>query len=403
MGKSIIMFPGSIESPFFEKEIRYMKKYFDNIYIISYWCKKSICQEIEKKYNISIYRLSKYNWKGIININLIRWLFEKNTGIEIKEKCIGDKKKIYGFLYILLYGIFYSEVKDIIDKILDEQSDVILYSFWLTRGAYAIAHYSKERKVEKIISRVHGYDLYEERNKINYLPFRKYIIKNLDEIDFISEIGKKYFEDKYKTDHLKTKVFYLGVDNNHLKKEIKVKNTICIASCSSIIPVKRLDLIIESIKEINLPIQWIHIGDGKEREKIEGLAKVKLRSKLYEFKGQLENKKVQKCLIENDVDYFINLSDSEGIPVSIMEALSIGIPIIARNVGGNSEIISDKVGLLLQGDDINEWIKKMENFCNERLNSIEEYSLRSQNCINLWQQKFNETLTYEKFFKKLIL
>ena len=31
---------------------------------------------------------------------------------------------------------------------------------------------------------------------------------------------------------------------------------------------------------------------------------------------------------------FINMSDSEGVPVSIMEALSIGIPVIARAVGG---------------------------------------------------------------------
>ena len=53
------------------------------------------------------------------------------------------------------------------------------------------------------------------------------------------------------------------------------------------------------------------------------------------------------------MDYFINLSDSEGIPVSIMEAMSVGIPIIARDVGGNREIVTNNNGCLLEGDEIN--------------------------------------------------
>jgi len=36
----------------------------------------------------------------------------------------------------------------------------------------------------------------------------------------------------------------------------------------------------------------------------------------------------------NPVDVFINTSSSEGLPVSIMEAMSFGIPVIATNVGG---------------------------------------------------------------------
>lgn len=42
------------------------------------------------------------------------------------------------------------------------------------------------------------------------------------------------------------------------------------------------------------------------------------------------------------------MSDSEGIPVSIMEAMSFGIPVIARNVGGMSEIVNEENGLLLE-------------------------------------------------------
>lgn len=41
------------------------------------------------------------------------------------------------------------------------------------------------------------------------------------------------------------------------------------------------------------------------------------------------------------------MSLSEGIPVSIMEAISFGIPIIATNVGGNAEIVNDETGVLI--------------------------------------------------------
>ena len=50
---------------------------------------------------------------------------------------------------------------------------------------------------------------------------------------------------------------------------------------------------------------------------------------------------------KNPVDIFINVSASEGTPVTIMEAQSCGIPVIATAVGGNPEIVTPENGLLL--------------------------------------------------------
>ena len=50
----------------------------------------------------------------------------------------------------------------------------------------------------------------------------------------------------------------------------------------------------------------------------------------------------------------MNVSESEGIPVSIMEASSFGIPVIATNVGGVGEIVENGYnGLLLNKDFLN--------------------------------------------------
>ena len=44
---------------------------------------------------------------------------------------------------------------------------------------------------------------------------------------------------------------------------------------------------------------------------------------------------------------FVNVSESEGIPVSIMEALAAGVPVLATDVGGTSELVGENNGILL--------------------------------------------------------
>ncbi|MEG1134164.1 MAG: hypothetical protein RSD87_07340, partial [Cellulosilyticaceae bacterium] len=127
-----------------------------------------------------------------------------------------------------------------------------LYSYWLSRPAYAVAKFNNNRKnkIHKISSRAHGYDLYLYRNNLSYLPFREFVFNNLDEINFISEDGLEYFEKTFVptlkiSEKLQKKLSRLGTYNlNKEKKNIKDKNKICIASCSRVIELKRLDLII---------------------------------------------------------------------------------------------------------------------------------------------------------------
>jgi glycosyltransferase involved in cell wall biosynthesis len=64
--------------------------------------------------------------------------------------------------------------------------------------------------------------------------------------------------------------------------------------------------------------------------------------------GQCKNEEILRFYENNHVDLFISLSESEGLPVSMMEAQSYGIPILASNVGGISEIVqNEKTGILL--------------------------------------------------------
>lgn len=64
----------------------------------------------------------------------------------------------------------------------------------------------------------------------------------------------------------------------------------------------------------------------------------------------LSHDQVMNYYKEHHFDVFINMSTNEGVPVSIMEAASFGIPIIATNVGGTSEIVQPSVGMLLSSN-----------------------------------------------------
>ena len=66
--------------------------------------------------------------------------------------------------------------------------------------------------------------------------------------------------------------------------------------------------------------------------------------------GQIDHDDVLDWFEENPADVIINVSSSEGLPVSIMEAFSYGIPVIATAVGGMPEIVSEDCGVLLDAD-----------------------------------------------------
>ena len=117
-----------------------------------------------------------------------------------------------------------------------------------------------------------------------------------------------------------------------------------------------------------------------------------------------ENRGKQEKILEEykilNPDIFINLSSSEGIPVSIMEAMSYGIPCIATNVGGTCEIVNNKNGALL---DENPSIETISSQLNHfiYMNKI-EYIKYKRNAYLTWYKYFNAEYNYVDFTKKIL-
>ena len=112
----------------------------------------------------------------------------------------------------------------------------------------------------------------------------------------------------------------------------------------------------ELSSEIKEKTQVIIIGDGPKKEFIISSFKF---LKNVDFLGSLPRKKVFEILRESDI--FVLISNYEGFPMTILEAMSCGLPVIASNVGGVSEVFhqdQDKpIGYLIERKDI-EGLKK---------------------------------------------
>lgn len=219
----------------------------------------------------------------------------------------------------------------------------------------AFPHYSK-----KIIYTIHGFDTILKANKF-FLPLEKILKNQCSKIIAVS----KYDQNNLKKYNIKnTAVIYNAISdkkNNVLaKKEIVEKIKICakdkkiILTISRIAKQKRFDLY-KKLAEKLPQFCFIWIGNKEPIQEA-------LPENLFCL-GEIPNAGVY---IKYS-DLFILFANYEGLPVSIIEALSCGIPALASKVGGNPEILDNTCGYALENDIVLFKEKIIELFSNKNL------------------------------------
>lgn len=263
-------------------------------------------------------------------------------------------KKALRLIRILAYSERADEIERQIARIVRTEKTDLIYTYWCTSATIAALRLKKKYSGLKVITRFHGYDLFEERFLVNWQCLRDYVAENCDQMFFASEHGKNYFLERWgERWKEKSQVSYLGCRKMDF---IKTPQNDClkIISCSNLIPLKRVELIIAALAELpeNLQVEWHHFGDGKSRKNCEKSARDLLDKReniRYKFWGVVPNEKLEEIYGEIAPNIFVTTSSTEGgVPVSIAEAAAMGIPAIGTDVGGIAEIIKDGLtGFLL--------------------------------------------------------
>lgn len=354
--KSLILIPLSFpysqyhEDTFLQQEIKYLKKSFLNFKILP---SENIGtkMELDKSYIVDE-SFAEFN-KNASNISSIfcaflsrLFLFEILNKPSILFK-ITELKKILSFIKNTI------EVKEFFKKYLSRitlhNDEIILYTYWTTHITFALGLLAKNNQKISVITRMHGYDLYEERG---YVVCQKQILKRIKFVFFVSDCGMNYLQKKYNFFKDKYRMAPIGVEMQSTQNPWEPTDELRIVSCSSIDDNKRVEIIFDALQilaESGKKIIWTHFGSGKNENDL----KNKIEKKCFPnlkciLMGHVSNDFLMDYYRHNPVDIFITTTASEGgRPVSIQEALSFGIPIVATSVGGIPEIVNSENGILL--------------------------------------------------------
>lgn len=261
------------------------------------------------------------------------------------------------FLYFVSQSEFYYTWLKSYLKRHPSLKNALFYSYWLHIQSHGIS-LLKKRDFPKLtqISRAHSYEIYLEDYPPCYHPFRREHLPSIDKIYTISEHGKQRLLNDHAPLIRSISTSRLGVKDPGFLNPINETDTLSLASVASLIPLKRINLCIKALEQLasaypTKKISWHHIGDGPLDKELQSEAKNRLRNRIqWKFHGRVTSEQLYEFYRNTPIDLLINTSSTEGIPVSIMEALSCGIPILATDVGGVAEIVNEKVGRLLPGD-----------------------------------------------------
>lgn len=226
------------------------------------------------------------------------------------------------------------------------KNNKVFYSVWMDEAALMLSILKAQRKIPNFVVRLHGHDLFEERKRDHYMPFRSMIFKFSTRIFILSKFGYEYLKKKVPKYKRKYEVNYSGLydcGDNPINKT----GVYTIVSCSNLIPLKRVDVIARAIGMLNIPVKWIHFGDGPEMDSIVNITESYPSWINAELRGHVQNIELLEFYRKTAVDLFVHVSESEGLGMAIVEAQSFGVPVIVSDAQGTAETFSEESGLLI--------------------------------------------------------
>jgi glycosyltransferase involved in cell wall biosynthesis len=120
-------------------------------------------------------------------------------------------------------------------------------------------------------------------------------------------------------------------------------DTLVIGTIARLDPVKDLGTLIRAMAVLPVPATLIVIGDGSERGTLERDVRLAGLADRVQFLGHRDDARAWLA----GCDIYANSSISEGISLTILEAMAAGLPVVATRAGGTVEIVDDACGRLV--------------------------------------------------------
>ena len=249
----------------------------------------------------------------------------------------------------------------------------------------------KTRKKEtKVIYTAHGFHFYKGAPVLNWLLY--YPVEWFCSFftDTLITINKEDFELAKRKFHAKKTVYVPGVgidtekiaktevDIEKKRKEIGVcENDVVVLSVGELNDNKNHEAVLRAIAKLeNQNATYAICGRGEYEEKLKELAKelgVEDKLKLLGYRNDVAE--IMKCS-----DIFAFPSKREGLPVSVMEAMSASLPVVCSKIRGNTDLIVDgEGGFLCIPDSVEEFKEKIEMLISDKEKRIKMGEINKEN------------------------
>jgi len=226
----------------------------------------------------------------------------------------------------------------------------------------------------------------------------------------ISRFNKRYVMEHYpEVNPDRFRFVHCGIEMDHFPlRDYKERDTLNILSTGRLVEQKGFRYLVEACgilkNEIGLDFTCNIIGEGVDRAELEEIIEQqKLRGTVH-LLGAMEHSTVKDLLLEADLFAIpcvvTHDGTMDGIPVALMEAMAVGVPVISTRVSGIPELINDQVGKLVEQKDAKGMAQAIAKFAKLSHNDRIKMGQQARHVID---QEFNSATEAAKllsYFKE---
>jgi len=397
--------------PFINSEIHVARSRFSSIHYVTLKLDDDNLN-VGKGENVRIEQVTTLLWYlALLRLPLMLLRTESLANIvaAIRAKKFGWRFVRHHVAHLMYAEVLKMRADQVIKECLVKSKKVYVLACWFSVEAYAAAQLKMKYPQILVGSLAHAFEVDHKRNDFIGQSFNRQKHSQLDRITFISRLvyenyymrvmfGLRLADKNVSIRYLGCRKLYAAL--NHPSSD----NIFRVWSCSSVVSVKRLALMAEALGAwTEGRIEWTHIGGGPLFDDLQTKsATLTSANSLVSVKllGTKTNDQVHRYFVENQCDIFINLSSSEGLPVSLMECMAYGVPAVVTDVGGNSEIVNAETGFLLPQDFAPQGVCDL--LASYRRLHISDKQRYRDAAYKQWVENFDADQTGAEFYDKLL-
>lgn len=266
----------------------------------------------------------------------------------IKSICLD---RPYGFSQGIIIAIGRILLKEQVDVVVTHHFRQLIHSFLPTRVLG-----------KRLVHIEHDFHFYKDKPRL--LTRLSFLLRFVDSFVCVSQEIVSWF--RANISGIENKSLYInnGVDTNRFKPDVSVRGIMrnnfgitpacfVVGTCARIEPIKNLELLMDGFalfQRQHTNGKLVVVGGGSQLNVLKDRSKhLGIRDRVIFTGVQYE---VEKYLAMFDI-YTITSRD-EGLPLSVLEAMATGLPVISTNVGSLPKLVSNETGVLLSSHCANE-------------------------------------------------